>query len=79
MVGREVVLYFYPTLPLTPVIARELFNWASAIALIFIIRRGERLPFSSVGIRTAHGWRSLGWGIVLTVALIIAGTIAEVV
>ena len=79
MVGREVVLYFYPTLPLTPVIARELFNWASAIALIFIIRRGERLPFSSVGIRTAHRWRSLGWGIVLTVALIIAGTIAEVV
>ena len=79
IVVREVILIFYPTLPITAVIVRELFDWVSVTALVFIIRRGERLPFRSVGIGTARWSRSLAWGIVLTVALIIADTIGEVI
>ena len=79
IVVREVILFFYPTLPITAVAVRELFDWLSVAALLFIIKRGERLPLSSVGIGTARWSRSLAWGIALTVALIITGTIGEVI
>jgi membrane protease YdiL (CAAX protease family) len=79
MVVREFILHLYPTLPVAAVVARESFDWVSMITLVVIIRRGEHLPFSSVGLGTARWLRSLGWGIVLTVALIIAGTIGEVI
>ena len=39
------------------------------IALLLIIRFGERLPFRSVGFGRATLLQSLGWGVVLTMSL----------
>jgi uncharacterized protein len=46
---------------------RESLNWLCAIALLLVIRFGERLPFRSVGIGRATVGQSLVWGALLTV------------
>ena len=55
---------------------RESLNWLCAIALLLIIRFGERLPFRSVGIGRTTIKSSLGWGaIIAVVCLVLAGVI----
>lgn len=49
------------------------------ITLFFIIRGGEGLRLNSVGLCKTHLWKSFAWGVVLTIALIVAGTIADVI
>jgi membrane protease YdiL (CAAX protease family) len=49
-------------------LAREACMFASAGALVWIVRRGEGLPLRSVGIGTSPLWKSLAWGVVIAVA-----------
>jgi membrane protease YdiL (CAAX protease family) len=72
---RQSVSYFWPTLTFTAAIWKETLLWVSAITLLFIIRRGERLPFTSIGLGTSRWWKSILWGLALTV---ICGGIAGV-
>jgi membrane protease YdiL (CAAX protease family) len=48
---------------------REAAIFAVLGALLFVIRRGERLPFSSIGLRSAGLSRSLLWGLLAFVLL----------
>jgi len=53
--------------------------WVCIAAVCLIIRRGEKLPFSSVGLGTSRWSKSLGWGVVLTVGIIVVGSIPDVI
>lgn len=77
IIVRQTVLYFSPTLTVSAAIWSESLMWLCIGALCLIIRRGEKLPFSSVGLRTSRWSKSLGWGVVLTVAMIVVGSIAD--
>jgi membrane protease YdiL (CAAX protease family) len=64
-------LALFPAIPAT--ICRESLHWLCAIALLVIVRRGERLPFTSIGIGTCPLSRSLGSGAVLAVVCLAVG------
>ena len=67
LIIRAVVYAFYPPYSFRAVAWRESLNWVCAIALVLIIRFGERLPFRSVGIGRASIKASLAWGGVIAV------------
>src|SRR5437773_9803559 len=60
---RQSVSYFWPTLTFTAAIWTETLLSVSAITLLFIIRRGERLPLTSIGLGTSRWWKSILWGL----------------
>ena len=62
LIVRAAVYAFYPPYSFPAAIWRESLNWVCAIALLLIIRFGERLPFRSVGFGRATLLPSLGWG-----------------
>src|SRR6478672_10727194 len=67
LIVRAAVYAFYPPYSFPAAIWRESLNWLCTIALLLIIRFGERLPFRSVGFGRDTLLQSLGWGVVLTV------------
>lgn len=79
IIVRQAVSYFYPTLTLPAAFWKEFLIWLCVIALLFVIRRGERLSLRSVGIGTASLASSLLWGLVLAVVCaVIGGLLAAV-
>ena len=72
LIARQAVSYFWPTLTFTAALWKESLIWLCLIALITIIRRGERLPFTSIGIGTSPWWKSILWGLVIT---LVCGTV----
>ena len=65
---RQAILYFAPTLTTSSAILKETLLWTSAIVLLIIVRRGERLPLTSIGVGTSRWWKSILWG--LAIALV---------
>src|SRR5882724_5606541 len=72
---RQSVSYFWPTLTFKAAIWKETLLWVSAITLLFIIRRGERLPLSSIGLGTWRWWKSILWGLAIAAACGLIGGI----
>ena len=70
---RQAVTYFYPTLTFAAALWKESLIWLCVVALVFVIRRGERLSLRSVGIGTATWPKSLLWGLVLMVVCGLVG------
>jgi uncharacterized protein len=75
LVIRQVFRAINPEPGVALALVREGFNFASAGALIWLIRRGEKLPLSSIGIGTSPPWKSLAWGLVTAVACIIPAAV----
>src|SRR4029077_4448305 len=75
LIVRAAVYAFYPPYSFPAAIWRESLNWLCTIALLLIIRFGERLPFRSVGFGRATPLQSLGWGVVLTVVCMLLGAV----
>jgi membrane protease YdiL (CAAX protease family) len=67
LIVRAAVYAFYPPYSFPAAAWRESLNWVCAIALLLIIRFGERLPFRSVGIGRATIKSSLAWGGIIAV------------
>src|SRR5438105_1627324 len=67
LIARQTVSYFFPTLTFAAAIWKESLIWLCAIALLIIIRRGERLPLTSIGLGTSRWWQSILWGLLLAV------------
>jgi membrane protease YdiL (CAAX protease family) len=67
LVIRQAIVFFVPEITLVSAILKEALIWASAAALLVIIRRGERLPFRSIGLGTCRWWMSLSWGLVIAI------------
>lgn len=57
------------------IIARESAILALTAFVLWIVTAKERLPLSSIGIRTERIWKSLGWGVVIA-AVCLAAAIA---
>jgi membrane protease YdiL (CAAX protease family) len=79
IVVRHAVLYFSPTLTVSAAIWNESLMWVCIVGVCLIIRRGEKLPFSSIGLGTSRWSKSLGWGVVLTVGIIVVGSIPDLI
>ncbi len=76
LIVRQIVSYVWPTQTFTAALWKESLIWLCVIALLFIIRWGEKLPFSSIGIGTSRWWKSLLWGLVLAaVCFLVAGVL----
>jgi uncharacterized protein len=76
LIVRWAVSLFYPTFSFTATLWKESFIWLCVIALLFIIRRGERLPLRSIGLGAAPVKSSLLWGGIL---MVLCGVIGSVV
>jgi membrane protease YdiL (CAAX protease family) len=72
-VSRQAVTYFYPTLTFSAAIWKESLIWICAIALLILIRRGEGLPLTSIGIGTSRWWKSVLWGLLIAVVCAVVG------
>jgi uncharacterized protein len=66
IIARKLVDPFSPTLTFTTALWKESLIWLSAVALLIVICRGERLPLSSVGLGTRTWWKSILWGVLLS-------------
>src|SRR5216117_419850 len=76
---RHAFVFFVPEITVASAILKETLIWASAAALLVIVRRGEHLPMRSIGLGTARWWKSILWGFVLAVASAVAvGALAYV-
>jgi membrane protease YdiL (CAAX protease family) len=69
---RQVFVFFVPETTFASAILKEGLIWVSALALIFIIRRGEHLPMRSIGLGTARWWKSIFWGLVIAMVSAVA-------
>src|ERR1041385_4146652 len=76
LVARQIVSYFWPTLTFNAALWKEALIWICAIVVLWIVRRGERLPLSSIGIGTSTWWKSILWGLLLAlICTVIAGVL----
>src|SRR5213596_4361619 len=73
VVIRYAFAFFVPEITLMSAILKETLIWASAAALLVIIRRGERLSLRSIGLGTCRWWKSIAWG--LLIAIVSAGVV----
>jgi membrane protease YdiL (CAAX protease family) len=73
VVIRQVFVFFVPEMTFASAVLKEALIWVSALALIVIIRRGEHLPMSSIGLGTARWWKSILWGFII--AIVSAGVV----
>lgn len=77
VVIRQAFVFFVPEITFAAAILKETLIWASAAALLVIIRRGERLPFRSIGLGICRWWKSMAWGFVIAVvSAAVAGGLA---
>src|SRR5262245_41475883 len=79
LIVRQIVLYVWPTQIFTAALWKESLIWLCVVALLFIIRCGEKLPLTSIGIGTSKWWKSLLWGLVLAAGcFLVAGVLVVV-
>ena len=69
---RQAFVFFVPETTFASAILKEALIWLNAVALIVIIRRGERLPLRSIGLGTARWWKSILWGFIIAVVSAVA-------
>ena len=75
LVIRYAFVFFGPEITFAWTILKETLIWASAAALLVIVRRGEHLPLRSIGLGTARWWISILWGLVIA---LVSGAIVGV-
>src|SRR5437870_11609588 len=77
VVIRHAFAFFVSEITFASAILKETLIWASAAALLVIIRRGERLSFRSIGLGTCRWWKSIAWGLVIAiVSAVVVGSLA---
>jgi uncharacterized protein len=75
---RQVFVFFVPETTFASAVLKETMIWVSALALIVIIRRGERLSLHSIGLGTARWWKSILWGFIIAiVSAVVVGALAH--
>jgi membrane protease YdiL (CAAX protease family) len=75
---RQVFVFFFPEPTFASAVLKEALIWLNAVALIVIIRRGEHLPMSSIGLGTARWWKCILWGFVIAiVSAVVVGALAH--
>jgi membrane protease YdiL (CAAX protease family) len=78
LIVRQAVNHFWPGLTFTAAVIKEAGMWLVALVLLLIIKVGEGLPLSSIGLGTARFWKSILWGCLLgVVCLLVGGLLAS--
>jgi membrane protease YdiL (CAAX protease family) len=72
VVIRYALVFFVPEITFGWAIIKEALIWASAAALLVVIRRGEGVSLRSIGLGTARWWSSILWGLVIAIILAMA-------
>jgi membrane protease YdiL (CAAX protease family) len=62
---RYAFVFFVPEVTFGWAILKEVLIWVNAGTLLVIVRRGERLPFRSIGFGKSRWWKSILWGLVI--------------
>ena len=75
ILARQVILYFSPTLTFNAALWKEALIWLCAVALLVVIRRGERLPLSAIGLDRSRWWKSILWGLAISLPCLLAAGI----
>jgi len=70
---RQIVNHAWPNPTFTSAVVKELGMWATALVLLMIVRWGEGLPFSSVGLGTTRWVKSILWGLLIAVICLAVG------
>ena len=78
LIVRWAVSLFYPGFSFAAMLWKESLIWLCVIALLFIMRRGERLPLRSIGLGTAPVKNSILWGGILVVLCGLVGSAVAV-
>jgi uncharacterized protein len=78
LIVRWAVSLFYPTFSVTATLWKESLIWLCVIALLFSIRRGERLPLRSIGLGTRPAKSSMLWGGILVALCGLVGSVVAV-
>jgi uncharacterized protein len=74
LIVRQAVNHFWPDATVVSAVIKEVGMWIVGLILIVIVKVGEGLPLSSIGLGTARFWKSLLWGLLLgVVCLLVAG------
>ena len=73
LIVRQAVLYLWPTQIFTAALWKESLIWLCVVGLLIIIRCGEHLPLTSIGIGTSRWWKSLLWGLVIAAVCFLVG------
>jgi membrane protease YdiL (CAAX protease family) len=69
LIVRSIAGRYNPGSAFSLALEREGLMWGCVVALLLIVRRGERQSWSSIGIGTASVGQSILWGIIITVIL----------
>lgn len=79
LIVRQVVNHYWPTPSFASAAIKEAGMWLVAVLLFLIIRIGEGLPLSSIGLTMARLGKSILWGLLLgVVCLVVAGGLVAV-
>lgn len=73
LIIRQVARLIVPDPGPTGVFLKEILIWVSAVALLWLITKKERLPPSSIGIGTSKLWKSAAWGLAAATLSLAAG------
>jgi hypothetical protein len=79
LIARQIILWLWPDPTLASAIWKEVLMWLCAAASLLIIKKGERLPLSSVGIGTSPVKQSVLWGAVITVICALVATVLVII
>jgi membrane protease YdiL (CAAX protease family) len=73
LIARQVVNYLYPNPTFASAVIKEAGMWLVALSLFVIIRIGERLSLTSIGLGTTRWGKSILWGLLLGVVCLLVG------
>ena len=73
LIIREIGSFIWPIRNFTSTIWKESLIWACALVLLVIVKRGEHLSLTSIGLGTAKWQKSLLWGLALTLICGVVG------
>src|SRR5690242_9669661 len=73
LIIRQVTRLIVPDPGPTGVFLKEIPIWVSAVTLLWLITKKERLPLSSIGIGTSKLWKSAAWGLAAGAVSLAAG------
>ena len=76
LIVRQAVNHFWPDPTVAAAVIKEAGMWVVGLVIIVIVKLGEGLPLSSIGLGTVRFWKSLLWGLLLgVVCLLVAGVL----
>jgi uncharacterized protein len=73
LIVRQLVNHFWRDPTFASALIKEAGMWLVAVVLLVIIRVGERLPLTSIGLGTARWGKSILWGFLLGIACLLVG------